>query len=239
MKDSLITVKLFELNEDFKLQVRGHMIDDQYVNTLRKVLQSGTHLPEILIDAKTRRVVDGFNRKRAYEAEYGPNHSIRVISRHYPNEAAMIEDAVSRNASHGKGLTPFDRVYIALRMRTIFKLTTERIAAAMHVTPDEVKELLANKSAKSTYSKGASVIPLKRTITHMKLDTLTPKQIEVNKHLSGQLPLRQVNEICELIENDMWDTSNQQLEDASERLVTLMLKKAYNKSAWVLRGKVG
>jgi hypothetical protein len=56
------------------------------------------------------------------------------------------------------------------------------------------------------------------------MKTLTPKQIEVNTHLSGQMPLRQVNELISLIENDLWDYNNASLMERSKVLCGLLSK---------------
>lgn len=219
----MIRLKLFELVEDFRLLPRPK-IDEQNVNVIRGAIAAGTELPPIVIDSKSKRIVDGFHRKRAYEEDFGINYEIEVLSRDYPNEAAMYDDACKLNTRHGRNLSSCDRVYAAERAKKLFHRKIEAIAASLHMTVEDLKKMCSRKSAKTATSRGFEVVPIKRTISHMAGKTLTKKQVEVNASLSGQRPLRELRELSSLIRNGLWDLSNADLMEEGRTFCDLFIK---------------
>ena len=232
MKEKLISVKLHELVEDFKLLPRPQ-VDSQNVGVIRSAIAAGYVMPPIVIDAKSKRIVDGFHRKRAYEEEFGIDYEIEVLARDYPDEASMYRDACERNTTHGRNLTSYDRAYAALRAKTLYRMKIEHIAASLHMSVDGVKSLLSRKSARTATASGIGIVPVKRTVSHMAGKVLTKKQVAEMPHLSGQLPLREVNELIRLIESDMWDVGNPSLMERAQVFCDLFLalKKGLRKSA--------
>src|SRR5688572_13414948 len=59
------TIKASELVEDFDLYPRGD-VDGTHVLSLVQALEAGVELPPIIACKKTKRIVDGFHRRRAF-----------------------------------------------------------------------------------------------------------------------------------------------------------------------------
>ena len=106
---TLKTVPLASLIEDSTVYVR-HAVDSTYVNQLAEALRAGAKLPPPVVEAKTMRIVDGWNRTRAHRQVLGDTGSIDVDLRKFASEAELIHAAVDYNMTHGKRLDRMDRV---------------------------------------------------------------------------------------------------------------------------------
>ena len=101
-------MKAAQLVLDFGLYPRNN-VDEHNVKNLVDALAAGTELPPVIIDRKSKRVVDGFHRVRAHLRLFGDNAEIDVITKNYKNDAELFLDAMRYNASHGAKLDTCDR----------------------------------------------------------------------------------------------------------------------------------
>ena len=209
------TVKLSELVFDFDLYPRGD-VDSQHVHYMRESLQAGVKLPPMIVDKKSKRVVDGFHRGRAYKAEQGDDAIVEVVLKTYHSEAAMFEDAMRFNSAHGRALNSFDKSKCIIRAE-LLGLTVEQTAAALCLTCEAVGKLRTGRVGKlrATSVKGelqaAEEIPLKRTIAHMAGMTLTRGQVEANGKLGGMNQAFYANQLITLIESNLLDKEDEKL----------------------------
>jgi hypothetical protein len=215
--------KVGELVLDFDVYPRMS-IDTQHIGYMREAVEAGVTLPPLVVCAKTLRVVDGFHRCKLYLSMYGGDHELNVIEKKYPNDAALFADAMRFNAAHGRALNRYDRVHCALRAQKL-SLSLEDTASALGMTLDKLSELRADRVATLTIAgrKGEEV-PLKQSIRHMNGKTLTQKQVEVNRHLSGMNQLFHANQLISLIESGLLDVGNGELLARLAHLSTLIRK---------------
>src|SRR3972149_5611153 len=93
------------LIEDFDLYPRT-MVWGPHVARLRDALTAGATTSPVIVDAKSKRIVDGFHRVRAYK-QLGRD-KIECEIRTYKNDAELFSDAVRLNSSHGRPLGPYE-----------------------------------------------------------------------------------------------------------------------------------
>lgn len=219
--------KATDLVVDFELYPRGD-VDSQHISYMVRSLEAGHSLPPIIIDEKTRKIVDGVHRWHAWRKWSGKEDiEIECVEKRYQNEANLFVDAVRLNASHGAALTTFDRAKCLLRAEEL-KINPEDIADALGMTIERAGALRQGRAGHLRVASidGTSVvafgkdqmIPLKRTIRHMSGRTLTKKQAEINEHLGGMEALYYVNQLLMLIDGDLIDLSDERLANGLDKL---------------------
>lgn len=101
------TVKLSALKLDPKIQ-EIRPLNSIFVSRYRQSMRNGDVFPPYLVDDDLM-IVGGNHRHAAESAEFGPDRDVKIIVRHYANEAERIEDAVRDNARHGLALDGISR----------------------------------------------------------------------------------------------------------------------------------
>lgn len=210
--------KASELVEDFDVYPRGH-VDSQHVGYMLASLVAGAKLPPIVIDKKTKRIVDGVHRVRAIRRHLGDDAQIDCIEKTFASEAELLLEAIRLNANHGRTLSQFDRAR-CITLADKLAIDTESLASAMTMTVDAVAELRVDRLATERDSK--LTVPIKRTIRHMAGKSLSKRQMEANGRLSGMNQQFYVNQVIELIEAGLLDTSDKNLMTAIEKLRGLL-----------------
>lgn len=218
-EDLMRKVKAADLILDFDLYPRNS-IDSHNVNSLIDALASEGELPPVVIDKRSRRVVDGFHRVKAHIAFFGEDKAeIMVAEKQYRNEREMFLDAMRYNASHGAKLDSCDRTHCLLVAERL-KIPTEDVAGALHIAVDKLAALRVDRTARS----GALTIPLKRTIQWKAGTALTKEQVSANTRLSGMNQQFYVNQLITLLETDLLDTSDEILMTRLQTLSNLLKK---------------
>jgi hypothetical protein len=212
-KSAVTTVPIASLVLDYDLYPRVQ-VDSQHAHYLAEALRAGARLPPVIVDKRSKRVIDGFHRIRAHQTVYGESASIEAELREYRSDADMFLDAMRLNASHGRSLTKCDRARCVLQMRK-FRIGANRVAAALGMT---LKALQALGEGRVARAKDGAQVPLKRTIAHMAGQTLTDEQIEANDKLSGMNQAFYAHQLLLLIRSGLIDTSNEELMAALRRL---------------------
>ncbi len=198
-------IKASELVEDFDLYPRGD-VDGTHVLSLVQAIESGVELPPIIACKKTKRIVDGFHRRRAWLRFGGDGVEVPVILKSYTSDAKLYLEAMTSNASHGRRLTAVDYSRATTKARAL-GLDDATIAKCLHLTVDRVTELVIDRTAKC----GRVAVALKRTIRHMAGHSLTKEQSAANDKLSGMNQAFYVNQIITLIESGLLDKENENL----------------------------
>jgi hypothetical protein len=199
------TIKAAELILDFDLYPRNN-IDPHNVRNLIDALAAGSELPPILIDKKSKRVIDGFHRIRAYLNAMGDEVGVTVIEKNYHNEQEMFLDAMRFNADHGAKLDSHDRTHCVLVAERL-KIPAEAVAGALHVTVDKLASLRTDRTATS----GSLLIPIKRTIQWKAGTRLNKAQVAANEKLSGMNQQFYANQLITLLESELIDSADDQL----------------------------
>ena len=208
--------KVGELIEDMELYPRA-AVDTQHIAYMVESAQTGAAFPPVVIDEKTKIIIDGFHRCRMYRRVYGAEHVIECITVKYKNRAAMLLDAIRNNAGHGRTLSRHDRVHCLLVAEQM-GIPEDEVASSLSMTVEKIGELRTGRVGTMRVANTTRKIPLKRTIRHMTGQRLTKQQSEANDKLSGMNQSFYVNQLITLIEADLIDLDN---EDLLSRLGTL------------------
>lgn len=199
-------LKAAELVLDFAIYPRQN-VSSTNVNTLIDALASGAELPPVIIDKKSKRVIDGFHRVRAHLRHFGEDKAeITVIEKSYPTEAALFVDAMKYNAVHGYQLDTADRTHCVILAEKL-SIPIDIVAGALNVPVDKLGALRTDRTAMA----GGLVVPLKRTIQHMAGKRLNKRQAEANTRLSGMNQQFYANQLISLIEAELLDLENESL----------------------------
>lgn len=198
-------LKAAELILDFDLYPRNN-VDRFNVRQLVDALASGEELPPVIIDKKSKRVVDGFHRVKATLEHGGGDAEIEVIEKSYKDEAAIFLDAMRYNATHGAKLDPCDRTHCIIVAERLH-IPLESVAGALHMPVEKLGDLRVSRTATA----GGLTIPLKNTVRHFAGKNLTKRQNEANDKLSGMNQQFYANQLIELLEAKMLDLTDENL----------------------------
>lgn len=197
MAHSTKTVKASQLIEDFAIYPRNCVFEG-HVYDLAESIRAGAALPPVVADAKSMRLTDGFHRRRAMIRIHGDEAPIEVMLVDFKNDGAMVEDAIARNAQHGRRLTTADIARCA-ELAKKFKISRERLEGLLHITRDKLKDITAKRFATSSTGKGKVV--LRRAQSHLAGKTLTQEQEEIVSHVGGHTAMHHANTLIKLIES--------------------------------------
>lgn len=210
-------VKTATLTLDYNVYPR-QQLDATNVRAMTHTLEAKLSLPPITADRPSRRVVDGFHRFTACQRYYGEDAEIAVLWQDYPDEAALFEDAIRLNATHGRKLTPFDQARCLIRAKELH-LEPERVAAAMSMTVERLANLELRKVAIGRDSK---LVPIKHTLRHLAGQQLTEQQLSGNQAAGGPSGLYFVNQVINLLEQGLVDWQNTRLLEQLDVLAGLL-----------------
>ena len=208
----LTKVALAELIEDADIYPR-HAVDASYVQSLYLALVAGVLLPPPVIDRESRRIVDGWQRVRAYRRFLGPEGTLEVKAIAYKDRAAMITDAVALNAVHGRRLNAIDRTRCVIMLRTA-GLTDQAIADALHVPKEHIEKLavkLATAKAGNGVIPGTNKIALKRSVGHMAGQLLSKTQAKAHSMMPGTNFTLLAKQLCLAIREGLADLDSAKL----------------------------
>lgn len=210
---------------DFTLYPRGSL-DSHHVTEISQAILAGVTMPPIVIDAKSKRVIDGFHRGHGLKRLYGESYETECVEKRYKNEAAMFVDAMRYNASHGRALSAHDKAHCLLLAEKL-SIDMATVGSALNLTPERIGEIRASKIGTV---QGQS-IALKNTIRHMAGEQLSNAQSAANDKLGGMNQLFYVNQLVTLLQNGLIDTANEDLQRGLLRLLDLLNEFARAKAA--------
>ncbi len=199
------TIKVAEIIIDYTLYPRNS-VDEHNVRGIMDVIRIGGTLPPVLIDRKSKRVVDGVHRTLGH-LRLDKDAKIEVIEKDYKNDAAIFLDAMRLNADHGAKLDSSDRTHCLIVAERL-KIKLDAVAGALRMPKEKLGDLRNKRIAKA--ANGLSV-PLKRTMQHMSGRRLTKSQLAANKRSSGMNQVFYVNQLVDLIEAELLDQEDEKL----------------------------
>ena len=220
MVSKTTTLPLAVLVEDMDLYPRHH-VDGTHVQGLVMALETGADLPKIVADEKSKRITDGWHRRRALVRFLGPEASVEVELVRYKNDAEMKLDAVHRNTAHGRRLDSVDRTRCVIMLRAA-GFDDSDIGTALRLPRTRVEKLAikvaTGPKGAPRVAPGTSTISLKQSVVHLAGKKLTKKQAEVHSMLPGTSFLLLVRQLCAALKENMVDLSH---EPMVEQLGTL------------------
>jgi len=191
------------LVEDYSLYPRHH-INEGHVRDMARARSAGHELPPILVDRKTRKIVDGFHRVAEAKRRDGAQAEIAVLWADLPDDAAMMIEAARLNSVHGEKLTPWDRVRVIVRCQEL-GVTVEQTAEALHISAERVEELRVHCTARDQNNEPMA---LKTPVFHMAGKKLTEKQVEAMMHVGGNQYKFYANQLIAGAEAGLLDLSD-------------------------------
>ena len=197
-------------------------VDGSHVNLLARALQSGATLPPIVADAKSKRIIDGVHRRRAYLRVYGSQAEVDVELRSYKSAADMARDAVALNTRHGKPLDATEATRCALMLQR-HGLLKEQIAVAMSTTQDRVQQLLVRVVIVNGQPQPAKPVVWSGGDRPRKL---TPDQYQVTQSASGWKSGQTVTQLTNELRAGVLDLKNEKLVEALWMLHDIIAEKA-------------
>lgn len=175
-------------------------VNDYYVGRLVAAFKAGAKFPPLVIEASSIRVIDGFHRYHVYLDQ--EVKKIDVITKTYANEADLFADAVRLNISHGEPLDSYSVKRAVLRLQE-YGYQKDQISEVVRLPIGNIDKI---ERGFASNEKGGP-IALKGGLSHLAQTTLTTDKEEVNKHYSGQKATFYLNQLCELLQHDMWPRS--------------------------------
>lgn len=207
-----------DLVEDFDIYPRGN-IDSYTVNRYADAMIAGSEFPPIVADEESKRIVDGFHRRRAHVRAFGEGKTIEVLFVRHESEADVFADCVRHNAKHGIPIDNHDRVRIISIGRRLGIQDIE-LAGLMEITEPKMEVLAQRITSVKDIQEPAF---LKNTNRHLAGGKpLTKKQRQGNDKAGGHNQLFYVNQVINLIENDLLDKENEKLMDGLRRLGSMI-----------------
>ena len=208
MVSTITKIKAVELIEDFSLYPRSQ-VDGAHVAQMVHALEAGNILPPIIIDADSKRIVDGFHRVRAWRRASGVGVEVEVEARKYASEKDMYLDAMVLNSRHGKGITGAEQTGAILKAKA-FRISVEAIASSLGITQERVASIMENKVASVRQGTTAlgRMISLKRSMHHLAGMIITDRQADAMDMLPGQDQALLIRQLCKIIETNSIDKKN-------------------------------
>lgn len=209
MKECRIT----ELIQDWELYPRND-VSSAHVTALCNAVTYGDPIPPIIVDRKSKRIVDGFHRHQAYKRL--KIESVPVVYRDYKSDQDLYADAVRMNLAHGRPFDPYDRKRIVAKLGS-FGLQATEIGRIVHLPKGRIEELAQDFTA----TRGGGTVVLKQgLVSELRGKTLTAKQAAVNERWSGYQPLYHVNQLIAVLDAGITPQSDT-FRAAMDRLVEL------------------
>ena len=215
------------LVEDMDLYPR-HAVDSSNVQSLAAALESGANLPPIVADAKSKIIIDGWHRVRAYRKVLGAEAVVDVELVSFRNKAEMIQEAVARNVKHGRRLDKIDLTRSVLMLENA-GVPTSKISVLMQMPEAKVEKLKIRVATVGKGTDGAvpgtSKITLKRPVAHFEGKKMTKEQAETHKMLPGTSFLLVAKQLTNALIADMVNLQDDKLIEQLMKLQSVLTEK--------------
>lgn len=180
---STTLLPLAKLVEDLDIYPRTQ-VSSINVTHILAAIQSGKDLPLPVIDRKSKRIVDGFHRCRAWRKHLGDDGVIEVDMRSFADDAAIFRTAVELNIGHGLPLQEIERRRITLRLQEM-GVSDDEIAQTLHVPPARIEKILVRTATVVEEGGSVHLEPLKRPHFHLQGSELTADQVRAARSAPG------------------------------------------------------
>lgn len=178
-----VSMPLVELIEDLTIYPRTQ-VSSVNVSNLVSALRSGCELPPLVADRASKRVVDGFHRRRAHLRVSGSDGNVLVELRDYQSDAEMFCAAIEYNAAHGLPLQEIEKRKVVLRLQDD-GVDDETIAKVLHIPTEKVEKIRIKTATVALANGSIRLEPLKRPAFHFQGKSMSEKQAEVHKSAPG------------------------------------------------------
>lgn len=205
-------IELSALIEDLTLYPRT-AVSSVNTSNLASALRAGCKLPPIVVDRESKRIVDGFHRRRAYLQVFGPDARVPVELIDFADETEMFCTAVKLNTAHGLPLQEIEKRKIVLRLQDN-GIEDEAIATTLHIPVDKVEKIRI-KVATVVKGNGESirVEPLKRSVFHFQGRTMSESQAKAQKSAPGTSYVLLISQLREALREELINREDGRITD--------------------------
>jgi hypothetical protein len=172
-------------------------VNDFNVARLASALATGSKLPPLIIEATTKRLIDGWHRHQAYKQR--GIETVDVKEKTYNSEADLFADAVRLNISHGEPLDSYSVRQSIIRLQQ-YGYSRDQVSEVVRLPIDRIEKIERGFA----FNTAGGPIALKGGISHLRGTTLSESQQETNRHYSGGKATFHVKQLSDLLERNMW-----------------------------------
>lgn len=209
-------VKISKLVLDYKFYPRQHL-NNYHVNEIIEALKAGVHMPPIVADKSSYKVVDGWHRIEAFRRLWGEKVNIDTELKEYASEAEMFQDSIRLNASHGQALSAMDGAHCLAKAKE-FQLEPVVVATLLNITTERAEELVSNRMAISS----DGPIVLKGSTAFLAGRRLTQEQVDHNRKAGGLHPTFYINQVISMLESDSVNWDDTRVVSALKKLAEIL-----------------
>ena len=176
--------------------------------------ESGAKFPPLVVEASTRRLVDGRHRYEMFKRKGATK--VDVAEKAYPSEADLYADAVRLNIGHGQTL---DQYSVRAAVAKLIEYGYERaaISEVVRVPVDHLETIVKGFAAAPT----GQPVALKGGLRHMAGQSLSQEQITVNRSYAGGKATFYARQVADLLASDLWPRESEGFAAQMDRLVEL------------------
>lgn len=215
---SITTIALANLVEDLDMYPRTQVSQVNVAN-IADALRAGKTIPPPIVDRKSKRIVDGVHRCRAYRKVFGPDIAIEVDMRSFGSDTDIFTTAVTCNVGHGLQFQEFEKRRITLRLQDMGADDTT-IGAVLNIPPDRVRKITLHTATTIIGGGKLKLEPLKRPLFHKEGQRFTPEQVAAIRTAPGTSYGLLVRQLREAIEHQFLDLTDPKLVAALAALHT-------------------
>lgn len=209
-------IKISKVVFDYKLYPRQRL-NSYHVDEIVEALKAGVHMPPIIVEKSSYRVVDGWHRIEAFRRLWGKDAQIDAELKEYASEAEVFQDSIRLNASHGQALSAMDEAHCLAKAQD-FKLEQAVVATLLNITTERAEELVSNRLAISA----DGPIVLKGSTAFMAGRRLTQEQVDYNRKAGGLHPTFYINQVASMIESDSVNWEDERVVNGLKKLSELL-----------------
>lgn len=213
---TVVHMPVSELVEDFDIYPR-HEVSSVNVRNLISAYLSGRTIDPIKADKKTKRIIDGFHRRRMWIKVAGADAIIPVDVKDYKSDEEMLAAAVEANAHHGLQLQEVDKRRVVLRLGDL-GVDDERIATVLHIPPARVQKLRVRIATVTEPGGTIRKEPLKRPHFHMQGKPMSEGQAQAARSAPGTSYSLVVRQLRDAINWRLLDPDDEKLTSALHSL---------------------
>jgi hypothetical protein len=185
-------VKLKDLVLDYTIYPRND-VSGTHVQSLCDAFLSGSDIPPLVVDRKSKRIVDGFHRYKMHDKL--KHEIVEVILKDYRSEAEIFADSVRLNAAHGRAFDNYDKGRAVLKLKD-FGYSEEEIAKIAFITPERIQKIELNTG---TIPSGERIVIKNGLRLELVGENLNKKEIKLNESWSGMNPAFHARQILDML----------------------------------------
>jgi hypothetical protein len=196
------TIALTELVFDATIYPRAN-VDEMHVKHMEDAMEGGITLPPIIVERRSKRIVDGTHRYHA-ALHRGLKH-ITCTFKDYQTEADLFRESVMLNTGIGLKLGGDDQLKV-IQVSERLDLKEIDVAAMLRTSISHLRVIRNRFATVEEAIKGVKEsrkVPLKGSVRHLSGERITKQQATAIASAPGQSYLLSIRQLISAIENDL------------------------------------